>query len=109
MYDPETKRKRWVGSYPTLREARAAERDAVKAPTREGSEDCASFAERWVDDYARPAAATQRTNRYAVAGFIEDFRGQPLTAIDRPTARAWALRNPVSNARVVRFDVHRRD
>jgi len=102
VYDPATKRQRWVGTYSTLREARAVDRDAAKTATRDGSEDCASFAERWVDDYARPAPASQRTNRYAVRGFIEDFRGTPLNAIDRPTARAWAQRNPVSNARVVR-------
>jgi integrase len=103
VYDPAAKRKRWVGTFPTLREARAAERLAAGArrPHVE-TEDCAAFALRWLDDYARAAPATNRTNRYAVNGFIEHFRGSSLTAIDRPTARAWAHTAPQSNVRVVR-------
>lgn len=102
VYDPALKRKRWVGTYPTLREARAAERDAGRSRPHGQTEDCAAFAVRWVDDYARAAPATVRTYRYAVKGFVERFRGNALTAIDRPTARAWARSEPHSNVRVVR-------
>jgi hypothetical protein len=59
-------------------------------------------ARRWVVDYPRPAAATRRTHRYALSAFIRDFAGVRLSEIDRPTARAWALRQPKANVYVVR-------
>ncbi len=82
---PALKRKRWVGSYETRREARDAEREASRRAPQGLTGDCAAFAIRWVDDYARPAAAKVRTNRYAVKKFAEDFRGVPLAKVDRPT------------------------
>ena len=102
VYDPATQGQRWVGTFKTRREARSAEMEATRRPAQGPTEDCASFAIRWVDDYARPAAATIRTNRYAIKKFAEDFRGTPLADIDRPAARAWAKRTPQSNVRVVR-------
>lgn len=91
----------WVGTYPTKREARRAEAQAK--PIRLGpSTTVAEFAERWLRDYARPSAATQRSYRYAVRHFIADFGRRRLDAIDRPTARAWAQANRQSNTRVVR-------
>ena len=102
VYDSALKRKRWVGTFATLREARAAERTAAQRTPSGSSEDSASFAERWVDDYPRAAPSTLRTYRYALRGFADEFRGVPLARIDRPTARAWALREPQSNVRVVR-------
>ena len=102
VYDPVSTRQRWVGTFETRREARRAELEATHRPAHSRTEDCASFAIRWVDDYARPAAATVRTNRYAVKKFADDFGGTPLADMDRPTARAWAKRTPQSNVRVVR-------
>ena len=102
VYDPRAKQKKWVGTYATLREARAAERAAAARPARAGATDAGAFAARWVDDYPRSAAATQRTHRYALRKFIEDFTGTPLDAIDRPTARGWAMKVPPNNARIVR-------
>jgi integrase len=102
VYDPALKRKRWVGTFSTLREARAAERRAAQRAPHGPTEDCATFAERWVDDYPRAAPATVKTYRYALRKFVDDFRGVPLARVDRPSARAWALREPQSNVRVVR-------
>jgi integrase len=102
VYDPALKRKRWVGTFATRREARAAERKAEQRTPQGETEDCAVFAGRWVDDYPRAAPATMRTYRYALRSFAQDFRGVPLTKVDRPVARAWALREPQSNVRVVR-------
>jgi integrase len=102
VYDPSVKRKRWVGTYATLRDARAAEHLAAQRAPAHGSEDCRRFAERRVDDYPRAATATQRTNRYAIRQFAADFAGVALSKLDRLTARAWALRQPQSNVRVVR-------
>lgn len=102
VYDAAVKRKRWVGTFATLRDARAAERTAAQRVPHEHTEDCATFAERWVDDYPRAAPATVRTYRYALRQFAEDFAGVPLSKVGRPSARAWALRQPQSNVRVVR-------
>src|SRR5947208_14292627 len=102
VYDPTVKRKRWVGTFATLREARSAERTAAQRVPYEHTEDCATFAERWVDDYPRAAPATVRTYRYALRQFAEDFAGVALSKVGRPSARAWALQQPQSNVRVVR-------
>ncbi len=102
VYDPQIKRKRWIGTYGTLREARRAERDAAQRAPHGRTEDCRSFAARWVDDYPRAAPATNRTNRYALRQFEVDFAGVLLAEVDRPKARAWALQQPRSNVRVVR-------
>ena len=102
VYDPSIKRKRWVGTFPTLRDARAAEREAASRRSPGPSEDCRSFAERWVDDYPRAAPVTQRTNRYAIRQFASDFVGVRLSEVDRVRARSWALQQPQSNVRVVR-------
>ncbi|MGH2841967.1 MAG: tyrosine-type recombinase/integrase, partial [Solirubrobacteraceae bacterium] len=102
VYDPRGQQKKWVGSYPTLREARAAARAAAARPARGGTIDAGAFAARWVDDYPRAAAATQKTHGYAVKRFIADFTGTSLDSIERPTARAWALKVPNNTARIVR-------
>jgi hypothetical protein len=101
VYDPALQRKRWIGTYETLREARVAERNAARRPVQGSTESCDSFAARWMDDYPREAPATNRTYRYAVQSFAEQFRDVPLTKIDRVAARACALQNR-ENARVVR-------
>jgi integrase len=102
VYDPSTKWKRWVGTFPTQREAREAEREAA-SHRRVGSKvSCAEFASRWLIDYARPAAATRRTYSYALTSFVENFGSARLADLDRPTARAWALSQPQSNVRAVR-------
>jgi integrase len=103
VYDSTTKQKKWVGTFPTLREARAAERAAAAKRTPKGGVvDAGEFAERWPDDYPRAAAATQSTHRYGVKQFIEDFTGTPLDGIDRPAARAWALKVPNNTVRIAR-------
>ena len=82
VYDPALKRKRWVGTFPTLREARAAERNAAQRAPHGRTEDCDVFALRWVDDYPRQAAATTRTYRYALTQFAKDLSGEPLAKVD---------------------------
>lgn len=86
----------WVGTFPTLREARKAERAALDAPTAPHDETCDSFAARWVADFPRPRASTNRTNGYAVARFRDDFAGVRMAAVTRADAHKWARRNPAS-------------
>ena len=95
------KRKRWVGTFRTLGEAREAERAASRR-RGVGRLTCGEFSEVWLTDYARAAGATRRTYRYGVAAFVDEFGHVRLSEFDRLTARSWALRVPQSNVRIVR-------
>jgi integrase len=102
VYDPVLKRKRWMGTFPTLRDAREAERDACRRRLSLQRVTCGEFTERWLVEYARAAPATRRTHKYAVRRFADDFGSARLAEVDKPTARTWALAQPQSNVRVVR-------
>jgi integrase len=102
VYDKTLGRKRWVGTFATRREAREAERDALRSSGARGSETCGDFARRWLTDYPREAAASRRTYGYALQRFQEDFARVRLRDLDKPTARQWVLKQPQSNVRTVR-------
>jgi len=102
VYEPALRRKRWIGTFRTLREAKEAERDASMHRGSLSQASCAEFADRWLSDYARPAPATRRTYRYGVRRFKDDFGHLRLADLDRATARPWAQRQPQSNVRVAR-------
>jgi integrase len=94
-------------TFDTRREARrragelVVKRQRVRTP-----ETCDGFARRWPDDYPivktgptrgkHKTPDTEARNRYALEPFIEEFRGVRLADLDRPTARAFALRHPRS-------------
>jgi integrase len=101
VYDASLKRKRWVGTFRTLAEAKEAGRLASRRRGG-GRLTCGEFAQLWLSDYARAAGATRRTYRYGVAAFAEEFARARLADFDRVTARSWALRVPQSNVRVIR-------
>lgn len=84
----------WIGTYGKLKEARVAERKALVTSGATHDESCASFASRWVDDFPRKRASTNRTNRYAVKPFGEEFGTAPMSSITRKQARHWGLRHP---------------
>ncbi len=73
VYDPTLKRKRWVGTFASSREARRAEREASQKRMSLSRITCAEFVELWLSDYARDAPATRRTYKYALKGFKKDF------------------------------------
>lgn len=102
VYDPSIGKKRWVGTFVTKSEAREAEREAARRPRGGSRVNCAAFAQIWLSDYSRPSPTTHQTYRYALNRFVADFGTKKLVDIDIPAARAWAKRNAVSNARVVR-------
>jgi integrase len=99
-YDPATKSKKHLGTYTTKREAVRAEADWKTRFHPTGSETCRQFAERWPVDYPRPRASTAIANRDRLKPFIRDLGHLKLTAVDRPTARAWALKNQAAHAAV---------
>jgi integrase len=102
VYDPALKRKRWVGTFKTMREAREAEREASRRRSVGGRVTCGEYVRLWLVDYARPAPATRRSYRYALQRFAQEFDRRRLGEFDRLTARAWANVHPQSNVRVVR-------
>jgi integrase len=102
VYDAVLKRKRWVGTFASKREAKEAERAASGRRGSGSNISCSEFASRWLVQYARPAAATRRNYAYAIQSFVADFGGARLADVDRPRARAWALAQPQSRVRAVR-------
>jgi integrase len=98
-------RQHWVpgGPWTTKRQAQEAERryrDLLEA--RRTNETCASFADRWLDEWPRPATSTQRQYRDAVKQFAEHFGPTPLGEVERLSARTWALSVPRYVSRTVR-------
>jgi integrase len=102
VYDKALGHKRWVGTFATRREAKEAEREALRSSSARGSETCGDFSRRWLTDYPREAAASRQTYRYALKQFQEDFARVRLRDLDKRTARHWALNQPRSNVRTVR-------
>jgi integrase len=90
------------GSAGAPRQAEEAERrhrDHLEA--RQTEETCASFAERWLKEWPRPAASTRRSYAYAMRRFTEVFGPTRLDDVERFSARSWALGVPRNVSRVV--------
>jgi integrase len=96
VYDPVRKQKLHLGTFRTKGEARDAETDWRRKRKGRGTttETCDSFAKRWPTDYPRPRASSNHYNADRVKRFADDFKGIRLGDVDRPTARAWAAKNP---------------
>jgi integrase len=90
------------GPWETKRRAQEAERrhrDRLLA--RVTDETCATFAERWLAEWPRPADSTRRNYRAAVERFSEHFGPTPLGEVERLSARTWALSVPRGVSRVI--------
>lgn len=95
IYDPVTGGQRWVGTFPTRREAQEAEGDARRKARRHTGRIAADeFAATWIERYPRRRESTNIGHRERVSKFAADFAGRPLDGIGRVEARAWALANP---------------
>jgi integrase len=92
----------WIGTFATLAEARQQEARArahVSAPTRMT---CDKWAEFWLEGYReRVKDSTYATSAAALRRFIEDFRGIPLSRVDRIGAEKWARKHRWQVAAVV--------
>lgn len=93
-YDPATKRKRHLGTFPTKGEAREVEAQWRLKAKGSSRETCDRLAARWTTDYPRPTASTNKHNAERVKAFGRDFNGIRIGDIDKPTARKWALTHP---------------
>jgi integrase len=99
-------KQRWTpgGPWKTKREANEAERlyrDGLEI--RRSEETCASFAERWLEEWPRRAASTRRSYAEGARRFAEKFGSTPLADVDRLSARKWALTVPRGISDVVRI------
>lgn len=74
-------------------------RDRLEA--RRTEETCASFAERWLEEWKRPETSTQRLYAAAARRFADHFGPTPLGEVERLSARTWALSVPRSVSRVI--------
>jgi integrase len=100
-YDKAAGYTRHLGTFDTRKEAVDAEADHRLKTRPTGAETCNAFAERWTRDYPRPRTSTNIHNAERVKAFARDFKGVRLTAVDRPAARAWAMKHK-SNLSAVR-------
>jgi hypothetical protein len=83
--------RRWIGTFDTEAEARAAERAATVGLTASvRARTVADWATVWERDYARPAPATRRTYASALRRIVKDAGELRLDRVDRPTARRFA-------------------
>jgi integrase len=94
----------WVPGGPwrsksAAREAERRYRDRLAA--RVSDETCASFAERWLEEWPRGSEATNRLYGAAARRFAEYFGPTSLGEVERLSARTWALTVPRSVSRVI--------
>jgi hypothetical protein len=89
-YDRGTKRKRYLGTFDTQREARKAEAEWRLRSSATSRETCDQFAARWTTDYPRPRASTNRHNDERVQRFAADFKGLRLADVDSVGTRVGA-------------------
>lgn len=94
----------WVpdGPWPTKRQAQEAERrhrDRIIA--RRSVETCATFAERWLEEWPRPATSTRELYRQAAERFAEEFGPTRLDRVERLSARSWALGVPRNISKII--------
>ena len=94
----------WVPGGPWERKSHALEaerrhRDKLKA--RRTDETCASFVDRWLEEWPRPESSTRRQYERAAKRFADHFADTPLGEIERLSARTWALSVPRSISRVI--------
>ena len=85
----------WVpgGPWSTKAAAQTAERrHRERLTARRTDETCASFADRWLEEWPRKSPSTRRHYALAVAKFKAEFAETPLGDVERLSARIWALR-----------------
>ncbi len=95
----------WVpgGPWATKSAAREAERRYRERRETGGTQEtCASFAERWLEEWPRGATSTQRQYRDAMKRFAAHFGPTPLGDVERLSARTWALSVPRYISRTAR-------
>jgi integrase len=94
----------WVpeGPWSTKRHAEEAERrHRDRLDARQHDETCASFAERWLEEWPRREASTRQLYAQAAGRFAADFGPTSLGEVERLSARTWALGVPRSLSKII--------
>lgn len=95
---------RWVpGSpFPSREAGEAAEEiHRSRLKRQRTDETCASFADRWLDEWPRKASSTRLLYKEAARRFKADFGDMPLGEPDVLMARTWALGVPRNISKIV--------
>jgi integrase len=83
---------RWVGTFNRLADARKAERQAKERHVRTMS--CDTYVDHFLTcQKDRVKDSTLHTNRHALRGFAQDFRGIALDRVSKTEAKRWAIKN----------------
>jgi integrase len=99
VWEPACRRHRWLGTFPNLREAKRVEADATLRPRTGASLTVEQWSRAWLANYARPAAASRQTYKYAVRRIVKDVGELQLRAVDRPGAKALSRAWPYTVTR----------
>jgi len=91
VYDPAAGRARQIGTYPTRKEAKAAEAEALARSTATGRETVGTFAARWLTVFPRPKASTNTHNTERIRRFAEHYARRRIDSITVAEAREWAV------------------
>lgn len=84
----------WIGSYPTIAEARRAEAKARLEHQRPSGFTADAWAEHWLETYRhRNKTSSYDSAASALSLFRDDFRAIPLERIDSIAAEKWARKN----------------
>ena len=91
----------WVPGAPfkTKKEAMAAE--TAHRARFSSTVTCASFADRWLEEWPRKSVATRRLYADAARRFSREFGDRDLAEISRMEARTWALGIPRNYSKIV--------
>lgn len=91
--DRPGRKQEWIGTFDTIAEARKQEAKArLDSPV--STMTCDRFAEHWLEGYRpRVKDSSYDTALSSLKGFIEDFRGIPLSRVDRISAERWARKH----------------
>lgn len=92
--DRPGRKQEWIGTFPTLAEARQREAKALSGGRSPLRMTCERFAEFWLEGYIeRVKVSSYDTAASALRGFMDDFCGIQLSRVDRIAAEKWARRN----------------
>jgi integrase len=113
VYDPALRRRRQVGTYDKLKDARTAEADARLRVKDTGRETVASFHARWTRDFPRPKQSTNAHNTERAGEFARLHAHTPMGDITPMVVDRYLSADPkrlkrVSALRAMWNDARRR-
>lgn len=92
VYDPATKARRWVGTYPNQKAAKEAEAKATLAKRDLGGT-IEGYVAKWLERHPRRRESTMIHYRERVAVFVKHFGHRPLGSVSKVEAIDWVLKH----------------